>query len=398
MKSTKFIPALFWGGVLSVGILLSTTDEVSGLEIGKPGTGITQGKLVIHPRLTLRGEYDDNIFLSDRGAEDDLIGILIPGVSVELPWDNNYLFLDYQAFLHYYKDHTDQNHQDHRLQGLCSLVFSPLTLKIEDLFWKTSSRENTDFSNLVKRIENTGSIALLYAANAFELQGRYKNFYQDYDENSYRPYDHMEHYGILTGFYQVAPKTKALIEYTYDRIVYREDRDRDGYYNEVRGGFVGELASKLTGTAKVGYQSRQYYDDSVWDDYDGIVGYVLLEQVFSRNSDLRVGWERSTHESTWERNSYYLLNKGWLAYSQQLAHKIRGFARIQYSNYRYPQESAFYGKKRRDDIWKPEAGIQYQIQAWLSAEFRYIYKVRDSNLPGKDYQDNRFILELSATY
>ncbi len=368
------------------------------MEIGKPGTGITQGSLVIHPRLKFRGEYDDNIFLTDRGAEDDLIGVIMPGVSLELPWDKNYLSLDYQATLHYFKDHPDQNHQDHRLKGLFSFVFSSMTLKAEDLFLDTSSRENTDFTERIKRIENTGSIALLYQANAFELQGRYKNFYEDYDQQIYSPYDHMEHYGILTGFYKIAPKTKALIEYTYDRIVYREDRNRDGYYNEVRAGFTGEITSKLTGTAKVGYQSRQYHDESIWDDFNGVVGYVLLEQVFSTNSDLRLGWERSLHEATSEQNSFYLLNRGWLAYSRQLAHKIRGFARIQYSNYSYPKESALYGKKRQDDVWEPQIGIRYQIQVWLAAECSYTFKNRDSNLPGKDYQDNRFIIELSGTY
>ncbi len=232
-------------------------NTAAGLEVGTPGTGITQGNLVIHPILKLKGQYDDNIFLDENDTEDDLIGIIMPGVYLEFPWDNNILMLDFLASLHYFKDHPSQNHQDYQLKGMLNLRSSDFSLKIEELFLDTSSRENTDFQNRVKRIENTASAALLYSANAFELQGKYKHFLVDYKEDIYRPYDHQEHFGILTGFYRIAPKTKLLLEYTYDRIIYHQDWDRDGYYNELRAGVKGALTGKLTATAKVGYPDRR---------------------------------------------------------------------------------------------------------------------------------------------
>jgi len=241
-------------------------------------------------------------------------------------------------------------------------------------------------------------VAILYSPNAFEIQGKYKHFLRDFKKDIYRPYDHQEHFGILTGYYRIAPKTKALLEYTYDRIIYHSDQDRDGYYNELRAGLKGQLATKLTATAKVGYQDRRYHNDSIWDDYNGIVGYIALEYFISRTSHLRGGWERTTRESTYQQNSYYLLNRAWLAYSQQLAHKIRGYIQIQYNNYRYPQTSTAEGKKRRDDVWRPEIGLRYQVQTWLQAQLRYEYRERNSNLDGRDYEDNRITLELSATY
>lgn len=397
MKQFRSLNAVLGGG-LALGLFLLPALAALGLEIGSPGHGISQGSLVIHPRIKLRGEYDDNIFLTNQDRKQDLIGILVPGVSLEFPWENNLLLLDYQTSLYYYRDYPDQNHQDHRLHGRVSLLAAPFSLKAEDTFLKTSSRENTDYTDRVERIENTARAELIYLANQFQIQGGYENYLYRYQDRLYRPYDHTEHRGILTGFYQVAPKTKALLEYTHSWIIYRDNRIRDGYYNEVRAGFIGEITSKLTGTAKVGYQERCYREDSIWDDYRGIVGYALLEQVFSPEHDLRLAWERSVQESTFSGNSYYLLNRAWIYYSRQITHKIRGFARLQYGNYRYPHRSLLGEEKRRDNIWEPEIGVRYQVQSWLAAELKYRYRDRDSNRPDKDYRNNRFYLEISAAY
>lgn len=378
--------------------LTVVTPSIFGLEIGPPGHGISQGSLVIHPRLEVQGEYDDNIFLRDRNPKEDLIGILVPGIALEFPWEENLLAADYQARLHYFLDHTDQNHIDHRLHGRISLLADPFSLKAEDTFLKTSDREDTDYSDRVERIENTARAALIYLGNKFQVQGGYENYLFRYDEDIYQPYDHMEHRGILTGFLQLAPKSKALLEYTYNRILYDENKDRDGYYNELRAGFVGEITAKLTGTAKVGYQERLYREDSVWDDYRGVVGYLLLEQVFSKEHDLRLAWERRAEESTFRGNSYYLLNRAWIYYSRQLDHKVRGYVRLQYSNYSYPHLSPDFDEKRSDNIWQPEIGVRYQVQSWLTAEFKYRYRNRNSNWPEKDYRNNRFYLSLSAIY
>ncbi len=397
MKRSR-VPTLFFRGILSAGISLIFPLSVSGLEIGPPGYGISRGSLVLHPRLAVRGYYDDNIFLADRNRKDDLIGVLIPGLALEFPWEDNLLVFDYEATLHYYLDHPEQNHQDHRLHGRGAFLASPFSLKLEDTFLKTSSREDTDYAERVERIENTARAQLIYLATRFQVQGGYENYLYRYRDRIYRPYNHSEHRGILTGFLQAAPKTKALLEYTHSRIIYQEDRDRDGYYNEVRAGFIGEITSKVTGTAKVGYQERRYREDSIWDDYRGVVGYALLEYVISRRQDLRLAWERRVDESTFEGNSYYLLNRAWIHYSRQLDHKIRGFARLQFRNYRYPERLDDQDEKRNDYIWEPEAGVRYQIQPWLAAEFKYRYRERDSNRPEKDYRNSRFFLELSAIY
>lgn len=353
---------------------------------------------MLHPYLRLKGEFDDNIFYTEKNKEYDWLSIVTPGVSLELPWDTNLIQLDFRALLYYFHRHPRENHQDYRLKGLFNYNFSSFKFKLEDLFLQTSSRENTDYSLRIKRTENTGSASLLYTANSFELECEYKNFYINYHDDSYSEYDHQEHFGILTGFYRIAPKTKALVEYTYDRILYRDDKDRDGFYNELRVGFKGDITSKLYGIVKVGYQARQYHDDSIWEDYDGIVGLVALEQRFSQYSNLQLSWERTARESTYELNSYYLINRIKVTYSQQLAHKLRGYAKIRYYNYRYPHRSLTYDKKRNDDIWEPEISVVYNIQDWLSAELSYIYRDRNSNLPEYDYQDNRISLELSATY
>jgi len=387
---------------LALSVLLGLAGAGRGAEFkaSGPGRGIAYGNLLLTPQLWLNGGYESNIYWSSTDEESDYLATLSPGISLRLPWqrNRNLLELSYRADLAYYRDHPQENHQDHTVDGYFRYRLSDYAFEAGDTYRKTSSRFDTEFRERIPRTDNTGWARISADHNSFSFEAGYRNFYRRFDSSLYDRYGRDENAGIFSVLYRVAPKTQALVEYVYNDINYLSADERDGHYQEILGGFRGDLTSRLTGTAKIGYQNRRY-DEPYWNDFDGLVGYVSLEQYFSRNTDLKLGWERSLQESTYASNSYYQINRVWARFSQQLAAKTRGFLEAGYGNYRYPNPDGVPGGRRRtDDAYTAVLGVTYSLQEWLEFTLRYSWRRRESNVPDLDYTDHIFGLTAYAFY
>ena len=66
----------------------------------------------------------------------------------------------------------------------------------------------------------------------------------------------------------------------------------------------------------------------------------------------------------------------------------------------YPEETteAEGTAKRRDDIWRAEIGVRYEMKDWVFFEVRYIYKDRDSKFATFDYTDNQYIGKVTVIF
>jgi hypothetical protein len=92
----------------------------------------TENKFHYGFRLTLRGVYDDNIFLSDTFKEHDYYFAIEPGLTIGygdiVERQENYIRLDYAPSIFLFADHSESNSAQHliRLEG--QHRFSKLTL------------------------------------------------------------------------------------------------------------------------------------------------------------------------------------------------------------------------------------------------------------------------------
>ena len=53
---------------------------------------------------------------------------------------------------------------------------------------------------------------------------------------------------------------------------------------------------------------------------------------------------------------------------------------------------------RDDDNYNARAGVDYNIQEWLSAGVGYEHNKKDSNYSDNDYEDNRVLFTLGMAY
>jgi len=368
--------------------------------LGQPGEGISFGRFTLHPFLNATFSYDDNIFYDDIDPKSDFYLVASPGLNLEYPWSRNIFRFTYRADCYFFSRYSEVDDVDQFLRAALDYYFYKHGLFLQDVFFKTYSRDDTEFTERIKRYENTGSIRISQYFNAWTLTLGYQHYLQHFITEPYWAYDHQEHTATLDGRYKISPKLRALVEYDYSYIAYDYDRDldRDGYYNQILGGCEGQLAAKLSGTVKVGYQAREYYSKSL-ADFNSPVGFISLDYAMSSSARLFAGWERTARESTFTDNNYYTLNRAWARYEQQLTYKAVGALECSYRNLRYPAATTeFPDRRRNDDIWRFTAEFRYPLQKWLTLAAAYSHQIRESNLPGLDYRDNEITLKIASFY
>ena len=356
----------------------------------------------LHPRLDFQIEYDDNVFLEPSNEKDDFIFIVTPGFLLDVPFsgDAHLLTVDYHVDLAAFVDYGDQNYDNHFLLANLDLNFPNFYIKTYDDFRKTSLRSETEFTERIERLENLYSLDLGSKDwNKLSAVLGYDYFLIRYREDAFDIHDRDDHTINATAFYQIFPKSKALLEYNHRFINYDELSTRDGDYDQVRVGLQGELLAKLVGTMKVGYQNRRYDDPS--QDWDNIVVALSLVEHFSPHTTLSVNYERSARESVYSSNYFYAMDLVTVSLNQTLfLERLDGHIDLSFQNNAYDQTTTegSITQEREDDIFQIDVGIDYAIQDWLLTGVEYSYRDRDSNFEDFDYGDNRVTWKTSALF
>ncbi|MDP3980267.1 MAG: outer membrane beta-barrel protein, partial [Chlamydiota bacterium] len=355
----------------------------------------------IHPRLSFQVEYDDNIFFEPTNEKDDFIFTVSPGFLLDVPFsgDTHLFTLDYHADLAAFVDYGDQNFDNHFLLTNLDLNFTNFFIKTYDDFRKTSLRASTEFTERIERFENLYSIDLGSKDwNKLSAVGGYDYFIIRYREDAFDVFDRDEHMLNLTGYYQLRPKTKALLEYNHAFINY-DVAARDGDYDQVRTGIQGEIFNKLIATAKIGYQNRRYDDSD--QDWSNAVVSLGLDHYFSSATSLSLSYERSARESVYKTNNFYALDLVSATLRQKLFfERLDGKIGFSYQNNNYDSATTegAVTQERDDDILSFNVGADYAIQDWLLTGVEYTYVDRDSNFSEFDYTDNRVLWKISALF
>lgn len=370
-----------------------------GLNVGAPGEGIRVWNLAVHPTLGLGGSYRTNIYIQEEDPTADYYLRISPGVLLEFPWRPAELRGIYRADIYRHRRFDDQDRVHHLADGTLDFWFYDFGLRLDNRFVRSSTLWETEFFERLFRDDNTATITALAFFNRVQIEAGYRNFRRRFKEDEYRPADRMEHQGLLTGYLRLAPKTRAMVQYVYDSIEYRIADRRDGHFHEIQAGLRGNIAPRLVGVARAGWQERRY-DQPELDDYSGLVGFISLEHEYSQNTEFEFGWERTPRESIYAGNSHFLLNRFWLRWNQRLARNLTIRPAFDYYHYRYPSTVEVEGemKKRTDITWQASCRLRYQLRDWLETSLSYYYRNRDSNIRGFDYEDHIIEIGMSAYY
>ena len=215
------------------------------------------------PSISVREEYNDNIFFDDHGEIDDWITTISPGLKLIERTDR--LDLNLSALGHgiVYADNDDLNDFDQDYSGNISYRITPQLRVSADAGYKVDSRRDRD-------IETTGLVM------------------SSKDRKRYR--------GGLSGEYVLTEKTAASLSYSYDRDDFDDPEEVDYKYHSSNLGFTHDLSEffpRTVGRMNFGYA---YYDssDTTIDTYSGTLGFSwAMTEVFNLLIDLGTRYTRS---------------------------------------------------------------------------------------------------------
>ncbi len=209
---------------------------VSLLGVGiKDAHALNFGRATVNPYVDFNAAYDDNVF---RGNGDPVNGqpivsdwyfLISPGIKLNVPQRDNLFELEYRADIYKYVDTGNANDVvDHFLRGAAAFNFpGGMSIKAEDLANKSHESQGhgkhgrESGSNLSRYYSNLANAEIAYAfADRYKIAVGYQNYIINYNLSDQKYRDQFDNAATLTLFYQIMPKTSALLEGSYKRVVH----------------------------------------------------------------------------------------------------------------------------------------------------------------------------------
>jgi hypothetical protein len=356
-------------------------------DLGLPGFRVT-------PFLSERIEYESNVFQAPSGAQGSTIFKTIPGFTLELPFGGRHRFdLGFRTEILRYVALGSQNTENYFVLARLGFDFPgglKFTLK-EDLA-DTNQAPNSELTGPIQNITNVLTPSVEYAitrryAIGFDYTWTRQFFAQS---SGVTNLDRDEHLFALTGFYKVQPKTDLLVGFAYGFTDFNNDSNRN--INRYIGyvGVRGDLTPRLSSSLRVGYESRQP-DNSNLTPYNGLVARGDITYLPTQQTKLTLYLERSTQESDFQTNFWYLYNIASLSVEHFFTSKFLVKGGVYGGFNEYPDK----GQKvnlsfdwRTDSLVGVNVGAEYQIQKWLAVSADYTFTRRESNFDTNSFKDN----------
>jgi hypothetical protein len=389
------------------------------------------GNLTIVPSVTAQAVYDDNIYLgngkSSGGlAEDDVqdwITHVKPGILFNFNFpERGSLNLGYQGDWAFYDDYSDNDWNSQ--QGKLDFNYNApagLILGVTDTYNRSEDpygdANQYGLGQVTKRWTNDlRTRAGWELGKTFRTILYFNHYKQDYkyEKDDAQDYEDMEG-GIGFGA-KFLPKTWGFVRYFYGQREYTEDNvtlnlnedtNSDFSWHRVSAGLTWDPAAKIQGELNVGYQWNAFNNDrtptgALRDDQDTWVAETSLNYKPIESTTLSLTLARAVRVTGADKNEYFEDTSVGFNLRQEFLRKLVFSAGFTYSLNDYENATAvdIWGRPvdREDDNYIATAGLDYNIQDWISLGVAYKYNQKNSNDDSNDFTDNQVMATLKLSY
>lgn len=406
---------------------LNNDGEISGDIFEKRGR-------LIHPSLSVGGEWTDNVFNTEPEKYDDFIWVISPEIWVSLPGSQTkkmdlavspktpagftrslenpevfrqfYFYFLYGADILRHDKITEEDTESHKIEGKLQFNFrNGLTIELLDQYIDTFDPVGVaSFTRHDEFEENLFNALLFYDfSEKFKLRFDFTHTYINYEE---RPFDEIPLIGrdrqdlALGGhlFFKVRPKTSIFAQYrfidiNYDLDFIANDNDEHHYF----GGVEWKMSPKSKGRLKLGYGYKNFDENLDKDDDNFFIAEAQFSHFFSPKTSIGLTGFRRTEETTIRETDYVLTHGASIQYNQRFTEKLTGHIFASYAWDHYQGELTFDGetKERKEDLIRMRPSLRFEITRWLMADAAYSYTKRTSNFSIFDFDENRFSIGIS---
>ena len=371
----------------------------------KPEQRIEFGILRLHPSFQTKYEYDDNIKLArdDEHKKGDSLFTQTLGMVAEVDLGNHKFEGGYGAEIVNFVKDQEENAINHMGYGALDLNFGDLTVTLKDLFEKTTSRLFGETSARDRFFINTVDTLARYDRPRWAAETGWRHNTILHSDAIFNANEYNEDILASLAGYKILPKTLLLAEIDLGRVEYYRSGNANQEYWQIFGGVRGEPTDKLTATAKIGFQDRQLGDvpgEGSQTDFGGVVADVDLLYRYSDRESTRLAYKRTVRTSTFADNSWYRADQIYLSHSKRFLRKFVATPLMGWQMNDYEEQAIVGGQtaRRRDNFWQAEIELRYEFREWLSAGAAYRFRSRQSNLDTFDFNNSRFIFDLSLAY
>jgi hypothetical protein len=357
--------------------------------------------LKLSPFLSERFEYDTNVFQTPSHAQSDEIFKTIPGVVADYTFGPHSLSAGYRAEILNYVHLTDQDTVHHIAAGQLRLDFPRLLLNLKEDFTRTSDPPGTELAGRI--LSNTN---VLNPAAEYRLTQRFSTGLS-YTWTRVRFDDPLigdlidrdEHLFGASVFWKMLPKSDLYLTYKGGFDVFTEATDRNFVRNQVVVGVRGDLTAKLSSSLYAGVEIR-VPDQSNLQGYTGPIFGGDLTYRPTERATITLLVDRSTQESTFVTEIFYITTNATLIAQYQLLPKLSIGARLGGGVNDYPTKQTVGAKTdwRHDSFLAAGALVEYAIQPWLRLGVEYLRTSRDSNFNPFEFVEDRITARVTFQF
>ncbi|HUO88502.1 MAG TPA: outer membrane beta-barrel protein [Rhizomicrobium sp.] len=369
--------------------------------------GVPIEEFVLYPTLALGGTYDDNVFRAPLAEQSDLYWTFSPRLDLRSQWQRHALQLYAQLDHYEFDELNSETRTNWTVGGAGRYDISDGSFLAADSYYLDTheSRTSPDLSTLAlsptayQQVHADGSIQGQFGLTLLSGGVWFDRF--DFDptrligggtiNNDDRDRSVIEVFGKAA--YEFAPDQEVFLRASYNTRDFDLSLDRNGFDRNSHGyhidaGVEGMLTPVVRGSAFVGYVNQNYRAplESV-DDFDfGAQIDWFVTELFTAHlaasrtiADTTIFGASSVDERAVAASADY-----------ELLRNVILRANIGYS------DDAFRGITRDDRIFTAGISGRYLINQYLSAELAFAHENRDSNVIGRDYDDNAFSFGLKV--
>jgi hypothetical protein len=366
--------------VFSAGTILMTTQADSW----------EKGHTKIVPSVKYAQVWDSNIFYDRENPHHDWISVTTPGIMGEFgfgPEGKHKILADYKVELGAFYKYNDQNYGNHDLNTGISLDFDKYTFDTNNRWQFTSDRAGTEFSSRTLRKIDTYDAVLGLHYNKIDFDLGYRFYIVDYLSDTLKQLDYYQNEGWITGYVQVAPKTKALLEFVYQNLQYWNTGGRNANAYQILTGLKGQVTSKIEGTVKVGYGFKDYSSSSQKDFHNFVAGIDLFYDMNER-VDMTLSYYRQPYESTYSNNNYYTGDHINYNLRYDLGNNFTGILDMFWFHNAYKNAGVGESNKRADNEWEVSPRLEYKWKEYIVLGGEYTFHQRESNIGSRRYDQH----------
>lgn len=295
---------------------------------------LSWAELKLTPSISIREEYNDNIFLTPNNEEDDFITSIYPAIN--LTYDTNLLnlSLDYGFNFRFYMHHSDQNETDltntqrAKLETTVSPYRNIFFVKVFDEYKRVTIDERRQVAldnNFVNMTDSNRFLINPYLE--YPLSGTlktrigysYENIWYKVKEGD----DTENHLGTVSIIKEISPKITTSLSYNY--LLHRPKETEDYDRQDAIFGMTYQVSPKLFIQGDVGevwfnFKNRENSNSTIWD----IQAKYLLTDLLSLGAGYSERFFDSVDMGTYKRKAVF----GNIGYSGKIPITLTAFRNI----------------------------------------------------------------------